>query len=155
MYVNQDIFWTQYTDFDNKNGSCDGDSFIWKRKYIRDGKRHLWHHKYSLPCTKIHGFVACRFTSKVLGIGAAESSWGEVKTIKSGKISATNSDVSEKQSIVYTPAYIESTIIEQYHYDKKKKTIVQVISGMKRMMLLINNSENGARKNYFLIYQNL
>ena len=35
--------------------------------------------------TKVLGFVACRVTSKVLGIGAAESSWGDVKTIKYGK----------------------------------------------------------------------
>ena len=75
--------------------------------------------KYSLPFTKVLGFVACRVTSKVLGIGAAESSWGDVKTIKSGKISAISSDVPEKQSIVYTSACIESAIIEQYQSDKQ------------------------------------
>ena len=30
-------------------------------------------------------FFACRVTSKDLGIGAAECSWGEAKTIKSGE----------------------------------------------------------------------
>ena len=38
----------------------------------------------------------------MLGIGAAEHSWVEVKKIKSNKISAISSYVSEKQSIVYT-----------------------------------------------------
>ena len=58
-------------------------------------------------------FFACRVTSKVLGIGAAERCWGDVKTIKSGKIYAISSDVSEKQSIVYTSDCIESSRIEQ------------------------------------------
>ena len=44
---------------------------------------------------------------------------GDVKTIKYGKISAISSDVSEKQSIVYTPACIESARIERYHYEKQ------------------------------------
>ena len=35
------------------------------------------------------------------------TSWGDVKTIKSGKISAISSDVSEKQIIVYTYTCIE------------------------------------------------
>ena len=115
MAVTQDIFWTEYTEFYNKIGSFDGDEFIWKSKYIRDGNSYLWHQKYSLPCTKVLDFVACRITSKVLGIGAEERSWGDLKTIKSWKGSAIRSDVSEKQSIVYTSACIESAIIEQYH----------------------------------------
>ena len=60
------------------------------------------------------GFFAFRVTSKVLGIGAAERSWGDVKTIKYGKRSAISSYVSEKQSIFNTSACIESAIIEQY-----------------------------------------
>ena len=66
----------------------------------------MWHQKYSLPCTKVIGFVACRVTSKVLVIGEEDRSWGDVNKIKYGKISAIRSDVSEKQSIVYTSAYI-------------------------------------------------
>ena len=62
MAVTQDIFQTEYTDFDNKNGSFDADGFIWKSKDIRDGNINLWHQKYSLPCTKILRFVARRVT---------------------------------------------------------------------------------------------
>ena len=79
----------------------------------------MWHQKYSLPCTKVLGFVARRVTSKVLFIGAAERSWGDLKTIKYGKRTAISSDVSYKQSIVYTSACIESAIFEQYHSDKQ------------------------------------
>ena len=79
----------------------------------------MWHQKYSLPFTNVIGFDPCRVTSKVLCIGAAERSWVGVKTIKYGKISAIRSDVSEKQSIVYTSACIESARIEQYQSDKQ------------------------------------
>ena len=37
MSVTQDIFWTEYTDFDNKIGSFDANEFIWKSKDIEDG----------------------------------------------------------------------------------------------------------------------
>ena len=96
MAVTQDLFWTEYTDFDNKIGSFDADEVIWKIKDIIDGNSNLWHQKYSLPFTKVIGFVACRVTSKVIGIGVEERYWGDLKTIKSGKISAIRSDVSEK-----------------------------------------------------------
>ena len=79
----------------------------------------MWHQKYSLTFTKVLGFVACRVTSNYLGIGAAERSWGDVNTIKSEKRSAVSSDVSKKQSIVYTSACVESARIEQYQSDKQ------------------------------------
>ena len=47
------------------------------------------------------GIFACKVTSKVLGIGAAERCWDDLKKIKPGKRSDISSDVSEKQSIVY------------------------------------------------------
>ena len=43
MAVTKDIFWTEYTDFDNKNCSFCGYGFIWESKDIRDGNSHLWH----------------------------------------------------------------------------------------------------------------
>ena len=48
---------------------------------------------------------------KILGIGSAERSWGDVKTIKSGKISSLGSDISDKQSIVYKSDCIAEAII--------------------------------------------
>ena len=118
MAVTQNLFWTEYTSFDNKIGSFDADEFIWKIKDIRDGNSHLWHQKYSLPCTKVVGFVSCRVTSNFLGIGEADHSWGDVKTIKYGKRSVISIGASEKHSIVYTYACIESAIIEQYNSEK-------------------------------------
>ena len=96
-----DMFWSQYQAFNNKNGRYDGDDFTWIIKDIIQGSSNIFHHNYSLPCTKVIGFVTCRLTLKILGIGAAECSWGDVKKIKYDEISATRSDVSEKHSIVY------------------------------------------------------
>ena len=83
--------------------------------------------------------VSCRVTSNVLGIDAAERSWVDVKTIKSGKVYAISSDVSEKRIIVYTYACIESAIIKQYRLVNTLMFIFQVILGMKRIMILIKN----------------
>ena len=89
-----DTFWSEYTLFNHNNYPFDRNEFIWKIKYITDGNSHLWHKKYSLPPTKVIGFVACRVTSKILGIGSDERSWGDVQTIKSGNISSLGSDIS-------------------------------------------------------------
>ena len=82
IYFTQDIFWTEYNEFNKNIGSFYGDGFIWKIKYIRYVNSHLWHQKYSPTYTKVLGFVACRVTSKFLVIGSAECSWGYEKTIK-------------------------------------------------------------------------
>ena len=74
MDVTPDIFCTEYTELDKNNGSFDGYEFIWKCKDMRDSNSHFWRPKYSLPCTKVLGFVLCEVTSKVLVIGAAERS---------------------------------------------------------------------------------
>ena len=41
MAVTQDLFWNDYTLFDNKKDSFDREEFIWKSKDIRDGNSHL------------------------------------------------------------------------------------------------------------------
>ena len=58
MDINQDLFRTEYTDFDNKNDSFDGDELIRKIKDIIYGNSPLWHQNYSLPCTKVLVFVS-------------------------------------------------------------------------------------------------
>ena len=96
----------RYTLFNHKNDPFDSNEFIYNSKDISDGKIRPWHQKYSLLPTKVLGFVAFRVTSKILEIGSSDCSWGDVITIKSGIISALGSDISEKQSIVYTSTCI-------------------------------------------------
>ena len=57
MNVTLEVFWTEYTAFDNKVGSYDADEFIWKSKDIIDGNIHFWNQKYSLPFTKVLSFL--------------------------------------------------------------------------------------------------
>ena len=89
-----DMFWSKYKKFNHKNDNFDSNEFIWSSKDIYDGNSHLWHQKYSLPSTKVLGVVAFRLTSKILGMGYAERSWVDFKTIKSGKRSSLGSDIS-------------------------------------------------------------
>ena len=121
LHENLDTFWRKYTHLNHKNNPFDSNEFIWNSKDISDGNIHLWYQKYSLPSTKVLGFVAFRVTSKYLGIWSAERSWDDVKTIKSGKRSAIFSEISEKQIIVYTYDYTEEARIVRNisHTDSK------------------------------------
>ena len=106
-----DTFWSEYTNFNHKNDRFGSNDFVWNIKDISDGNIHQWYQKYPLPRTTVIGFVAFRVTSKTPGIGSAERSWVHVKKIKPGKRSAIVSDISEKQSIVYTSTCIEESRI--------------------------------------------
>ena len=75
-----DTFWSEYNNFNDKNDHFDSDELFCSIKYIRDSNIHLWYQKYSLPCTKVIGFVACIVTSKMIGMGSAERSWNSVNT---------------------------------------------------------------------------
>ena len=151
MAVTRDLFWTDYTDFDTKNASFYGDDFICKSKDIRDVNIHLWHQKYSLYCTKVLGFAVCRVTSKVLGIGVAERSWGNINTIK--YVKDLLSAVMYQRNIVmfiHLPVlnHLESNNIIRV---KTLMSIVPVTIVMNMMMLLINSWKNGVCKKYFQI----
>ena len=40
-----DTFWSEYTNFNNKNYPLDSNKFIWDCKDIRDVNIHLWYQK--------------------------------------------------------------------------------------------------------------
>ena len=83
------------------------------------GNSHVWHELYSLPYTKVLGFVACRTCSKPLGIGACERSWGDVKNIKTGKRSHLSAESTKKRAVLYTTAKI--------HEARIRKTIMEKV----------------------------
>ena len=139
MNVALDVFWTEYTSFDNKVGSYDADEFIQKSKRISDGNNHLWHQKYLLPFTKVLCFVACRVTSKVLGIGAAESYWGGVKKIKYGKdLPLAVMYQRNRVLFIHTPV-LNQLELNNIILTKNFMTTVQVIPGMKSMTHFITS----------------
>ena len=55
------------------------------------------------------GFVACRVTSKILGIGSAERSWGAVKHLKTDKRSHMSGPVTKQQATLFGAASIKAS----------------------------------------------
>ena len=80
------IFWLDFKHFQNKTGPFDKQT-RWLKSAALTSSNHIWHELYYLAYTGVLGFVACRTTSKTLGIGACERIWGDVNHIKTGKIS--------------------------------------------------------------------
>ena len=64
------------------------------------------------------GFVACRVTSKLCGIGPAERSWGGVKQIKTGQRSHLSGESTEKRSIIYILSKVEQARIYRNKMEK-------------------------------------
>ena len=112
-----DTFWNEFKSFQN----CDRpyhDLHKWAVPDVIAGRSYLWHEKYSIPYTTVLGFVACRVTSKLCGIGPAERSWGAVKQIKTGQRSHLNGQSTEKRSIIYVSSKIEQARIHREQMEK-------------------------------------
>jgi hypothetical protein len=91
----------------------------WASSDYVSGKSYLWHEKYySLPYTIVLGFVGCRVTSKLCGIGPAERSWGGVKQIKDGVRSHMGAESTEKRSVIYVTAKIQESRMRQEQMEK-------------------------------------
>jgi hypothetical protein len=68
---------------------------------------HVWHTIYTQPYTQVFGYVACRVTSKPLGCGGAEQTWGAFKYLKNGKRSHMSAEKSQQQTTVYGALSLE------------------------------------------------
>lgn len=106
-----DTFWNEFKDFHNKTGPWRKER--WNSPDARMGKSYSWHEKYSLPYTKVFGFVACRVCSKILGIGPCERVWGDTKSIKAGKRKHLGGKSTAKRTVVYSTAKIEEARIRR------------------------------------------
>jgi len=112
-----DTFWNEFKAFQNKDRPYH-EAHKWAVPDIIAGTSYLWHEKYSIPYTTVLGYVACRVTSKLCGIGPAERSWGAVKQIKTGQRSHLSGESTEKRSIIYVSSKIEQARI---HREKMEK----------------------------------
>ena len=72
----KDRFCQEFREFRGKTGSFDGDNSMWESSLLDEGKAHVWHDTYSCLNTDVLGWLGCRVTSKILGIGSAERAWG-------------------------------------------------------------------------------
>ena len=86
---------------------------MWKSNLLRNGKIHEWHDIYSVNSTKILGWVACRVTSKILGIGNAERAWGAVKQLKSGRRGHLSGQNTKKQATIFEKACIDEATLKR------------------------------------------
>jgi DNA topoisomerase VI subunit B len=98
-----DIFWNEFKAFQNKTEPFHQPA-RWSTSDVLNGRSHIWHEKYSLPYTKVLGYVACRVTSKLCGIGPAERCWSAVKQVKKDKRSHLSGESTEKRSVIYMSA---------------------------------------------------
>ena len=85
-------FEEQFQQFRDKAGPVFSKERIWTHSdYLKTGESYLWHNAQTRRPYPELGEVACRVTSKTLGIGSAERSWGDTKLIKSGQRSHISS----------------------------------------------------------------
>ena len=108
-----DTFWKEFGHFQNKTGVYGLHPGRFLLPDAINGNSYLWHELYSLPYTNVLGFVACRVTSKRLGVGSAERSWADVKQIKDGKRSNLGGTSLEKRAILFTSAKLREANITQ------------------------------------------
>jgi Protein of unknown function (DUF 659) len=101
-----ETFWRQYDEFQTKQPPHYSRAYIWTCKEV-ESSPHKWHKMYSIPHASVFGYVACRVTSKPLGCGGAERTWGAFKHLKNGKRSHMSAERSERQATVYGASCIE------------------------------------------------
>ena len=114
----KNTFWEEYNDFSNKVGTNYSRDYIWNNQNLSQGKSYLWHKMFSEKYTKVLGRLACRVTSKIIGIGSVERIWGDVKHLKSGKRSHILGKTLEKQATIYGRSCVEVARIKR---DLKRK----------------------------------
>ena len=112
-----DRFWDEFQTFKKESPPFDSAS-RWNSQHALQGKSHLWHEKYSLPYTDVLGFVACRVTSKTLGVGPCERNWAAVKNVKTGKRQNLGGDSVERRSILYSTALINEARLHREANEK-------------------------------------
>jgi len=108
----------QYHLFCNKLDYFDNPSW-YDNDYYRDGDSHLWHFEYTSRHYQELSFVACRVTSKILGIGSCERQWGDVKHTESSKRTSLDTSRLEKQSVLYGAHCLELARMKTNPDDEK------------------------------------
>lgn len=80
---------------------------------LTDGNSHLWHKKNSTHHTDVLGRLACIVCSKILGIGSAERSWGDVKHLKSNKRAKLSGKAVEMQATIFGASCSERSKLKE------------------------------------------
>jgi hypothetical protein len=110
-------FWREFDAFQTKKAPYYSRSYIWVADEVKSSP-HLWHKMYTVPEYAVFRHVACRVTSKPLGCGGAERTWGAFKHLKDGKRSHMSAERSERQTTVYAGACIEKARAVRAHEER-------------------------------------
>jgi hypothetical protein len=110
-------FWTEWSDFSNKLDAFSSKR-MWNSEPAVQDKSYVFHEKYSLKVMTVLGYVACRVTSKVLGIGTEERSWGDVKQLKTDKRSHLSVADIEQQIVIFGAASMHKARIGREEAEK-------------------------------------
>ena len=95
------MFWTEHDQFHSKIGPYGNRDHIWHSQDIIAGNSHFWQKKNLLHYTSILGRAACIVCSKILGIGSAERSWGDVKHLKTEKRAKLSGEAVKMQGTIF------------------------------------------------------
>lgn len=118
---NINLFWEEFDQFCQRKGVFANREHIWNSSDVLKGNAHLWHYRNSFRYTEILGKLACRVTSKILGIGSAERSWGDVKHLKTNKRSHLSGDRTKKQATIYGAYCMEKANVKRNLSEKTTK----------------------------------
>ena len=114
------MFWEEFDQFCSKTGVFASREHIWNSSDVAKGNAHLWHCRNSYRYTEVFGKLACRVTSKILGIGSAERSWGDVKHLKTNKRSHLSGDRVKKQATIFGSYCMDRASIKMEYKDNTK-----------------------------------
>jgi hypothetical protein len=110
-------FWVEWEQFQQRAGDGFGRPWIWESPELRAGRSFEWHKLNSIPYTGVLGRLACRVCSKILGIGAAERAWGDVKHLKDGQRAHLQVNSLRKQTTLFGAACMDKARMIREHRD--------------------------------------
>ena len=107
-------FWTELRNFQSKKDPW-AKEWIWMSPDIAEDRSWLWHrnHSYGAQVSKVLGIIACRVTSKKLGMGQAERCWGAVKDLKNHKRSHMGAKATKYQTHIYARDSQQKAILKR------------------------------------------
>ena len=120
----KDKFRQEFREFRGKTGAFDKSRGMWESSLLDEGKAHVWHDTYSVLNSDVLGWLGCRVTSKILGIGNAERAWGAVKQLMQGKREAISGSRIKKQATIYAKSCIDEAKIKSHNIDDGNETFV-------------------------------
>ena len=120
----KDKFFQEFREFRAKTGAFDKSKLMWGSSLLDEGKAHVWHDTYSSLNTDVLGWLACRVTSKILGIGNNERAWGAVKQLMQGKRGAISGSRIKKQATIYAKSCIDEAMIKSQNIDDSNETFI-------------------------------